>query len=140
MITLTDIKKSINRLLKSNFDIDVIAQDVEKGFQRPSFTVYFDNVKIETLDTQIETSLTVRIYYFTEIEANNASIELLEMQQQLPLVFGNNLKVQDRAIHISDIDLSIVDGILIFEFGLSFEQAQKEDMDIPLMDNLRMNI
>lgn len=122
MINLKDIKASINSILKSNFKILVKSQDIEKGFERPSFTVYFDNVKIETLHSQIETSLTVRIYYFTEIESVNGSIEILDMQYQLPILFSNNLKVKDRAIHISDVDSSVVDGVLMFEFNLLFEQ------------------
>lgn len=138
MITLKDIKASINQLLKSNFNIPVTAQDIEKGFQRPSFTVYFDDVKIETLYFQIETSLIVRIYYFTEIESVNGSIEILDMQQQLPLIFGNNLKVKDRAIHISDVDSSVVDGIFVFEFNLLFEQF--DEINNPNKDALLMQI
>lgn len=143
MITLVDIKASINRLLSNHFNIDVIAQDIEKGFQRPSFTVYFDNVKIEKLESQFETSLTVRIYYFTEIEGAEASLEILDMQQQLPMLFGNNLKVKDRAIHISDVDSSVVDGILLYEFSLLFEQFNEIDnpyKDAKMMMNLETNI
>lgn len=143
MITFVDIKASINRLLSNHFNIDVIAQDIEEGFQRPSFTVYFDNVKIEKLESQIETSLTVRIYYFTEIEGAEASLEILDMQQQLPMLFGNNLKVKDRAIHISDVDSSVVDGILLYEFSLLFEQFNEIDdpyKDAKMMMNLETNI
>ncbi|EON70459.1 phage tail terminator family protein [Lysinibacillus sphaericus] len=143
MINLKDIKASINQILKSNFKIPVIAQDIEKGFERPSFTVYFDNVKIETLYSQFETSLTVRIYYFTEIESVNGSLEILDMQQQLPILFGNNLKVKDRAIHISDVDSSVVDGILMCEFSLLFEQFDEindSNKDALLMQELETKL
>lgn len=143
MINLKDIKASINSILKSNFNIPVKSQDIEKGFERPSFTVYFDNVKIETLHSQIETSLTVRIYYFTEIESVNGSIEILEMQYQLPILFGNNLKVKDRAIHISDVDSSVVDGVLMFEFNLLFEQFDEvndPNKQALLMQELETNL
>jgi len=143
MINLKDIKASINSILKSNFKIPVKSQDIEKGFERPSFTVYFDNVKIETLHSQIETSLTVRIYYFTEIESVNGSIEILDMQYQLPILFGNNLKVKDRAIHISDVDSSVVDGVLMFEFNLLFEQLDEvndPNKQALLMQELKTNL
>lgn len=136
MITLSDIKASINQLIKTSFNINVISQDIEKGFVRPSFTVHFDNVKIETLESQIETSLVVRTYYFSKLEGADASLEILDMQQRLPIIFGNNLKVKDRAIHISDIDLSVVDGILMFEFSLLFEQFN--ELNDPNKDALLM--
>ena len=94
MITLKDIRLAINNKLKK-LGISVKSQDIEKGFARPSFSVFFDEVKIETLESQIETSLIVRIYYFTEVEGSEASLEILDMQQNLPLLFGNNLKVKD---------------------------------------------
>lgn len=143
MINLKDIKASINSILKSNFKIPVKSQDIEKGFERPSFTVYFDNVKIETLHSQIETSLTVRIYYFTEVESVNGSVEILDMQYQLPILFGNNLKVKDRAIHISDVDSSVVDGVLMFEFNLLFEQFDEvndPNKQALLMQELETNL
>lgn len=143
MINLKDIKASINHMLKSNFDIPVKSQDIKKGFERPSFTVYFDNVKVETLYSQIETSLTVRIYYFTEVESVNGSIEILDMQYQLPILFGNNLKVKDRVIHISDVDSSVVDGVLMYEFKLLFEQFNEvndPNKQALLMQELETNL
>lgn len=139
MITLKDIRIAIVNQLKT-LGIPVKAQDIEKGFARPSFSVFFDEVKIETLYSQIETSLIVRIYYFTKIEGAEASIEILEMQQELPILFGNNLIVKDRAIHISDIDSSEVDGVFMFEFNMLFEQAIETNEVILTMENLNINI
>lgn len=135
MITLTDIKKAITSLLKTNFSVPVISQDIEKGFARPSMTVYFDDVKIEQLESQIETFLLVQIYYFSKLDDEDASIDILEKQQSLPMLFGNNLKVKDRAIHITEPSSNLVDGILVFEFNLSFEQGTEIE-DTPLIQTL----
>lgn len=128
MITLENIKKAIVDKLKSTFSIPVISQDVEKGFRRPSLTVNFEDVRVEELESQFETYLLVRIYYFSKLLEINASVDILDMQLKLPLAFGNHLKVADRAIHISDVESNVVDGILVHEFSLLFEQ-EKEDLE-----------
>lgn len=143
MITLVDLKKAINDMLKSNFDpIPVIAQDVEKGFQRPSFTTEITEPKIETLESQIETSCTVTIYYFSDLKDTEKSISVLEMQWHLPMLFGNKLRVANRALDIIEPSSDYGDGILVFEFDILFYQGIEDSQEstAEMMQELHINL
>lgn len=123
MITPIDIKIAINTLLEKHFPkAPVISQDIEKGFQRPSMSVYFEDVKIESLGSQIETGFDVFIYYFPELHNNDASVDLLDMQFQLPAAIGSHIVVADRALHVNEPVSDVVDGVLVHQFTMLFEQ------------------
>lgn len=144
MITLADIKKAVNLKLKTKFTdtVPVIAQDVTKGFVRPSFTTEISEPKIETLESQIETSCTVKIYYFSDIKNLKKSISILDMQWQLSMLFGNTLNVANRALNIIDPSANDVDDILIFEFELLFYQGYEKQSEqiAELMKELHINL
>lgn len=125
MINLTHIKIAVNNMLNNEFAplIRVISQDVKKGFQRPSFTTEITESKIEMLESQIETSCNVTIYYFSDLNDTENSISVLEMQWHLHTLFGNKLKVADRALNIIEPSSDYGDGILVFEFDILFYQA-----------------
>lgn len=144
MITLADIKKAVNLKLKTKFAdmVPVISQDVEKGFARPSFTTEISEPKIETLESQIETSCTVKIYYFADLKNLKKSISILDMKWQLPVLFGNTLNVADRAFNIIEPSANDVDDILIFEFNLLFYQGYEKESEkiAELMKELHINL
>lgn len=144
MITLTDIKKATNAVLKNCYAdvVPVVAQDITKGFKRPSFTTEIDAPKIETLGSQIETRCSVIIYYFSDLKNNERSLSVLDMQWQLPLLFGNKLNVANRSLNIIEPSANIVDGILVFEFELLFYQGNEKQSDVAaeLMQELHMNL
>lgn len=144
MITLVDLKIAVNDILNSKFEplIPVIAQDVEKGFQRPSFTTEITEPKIETLESQIETSCTVTIYYFSDLKDTEKSISVLDMQWQLPILFGNKLKVANRALDIIEPSSDYGDGILVFEFDVLFYQGMEDSQEntAEMMQELHINL
>lgn len=123
MITPKTLKLAINQLVKNSFPgISVIAQDVEKGFAQPSFTIRFEEYKPEQIQESIEQSLTVRIFYFPDFNDEDMSIDVLEKMFEVPRIFGNKLFVEDRALNIIDPEVIEVDGVLEFSFNLLFEQ------------------
>jgi len=123
MIELLDIRKSCNTLLKTNFPtIPVKSQDIEKGFVRPSFTTIFDEVKNVTLESLIETSLKVYVYYFPELNTDDYYLHLDDVKYKLPLIFGNKLAVNDRYLDVNEPTVNVVDGIIVFEFDMFFYQ------------------
>lgn len=139
MITPLDIKSAVNDLLKARFPtIPLKSQDVSEGFSRPSLTVELDDIKIETLESQIETSLLVRTYYFPDNNNEDESIELLKKQFEIPLAFGNKLAVEDRFLNIIEPNCFITDRILINEFSILFYQAT-EDTEAPFITTLNYN-
>lgn len=143
MIKLTDIKIALNDKLKDSFpSIPVKAQDVTKGFARPSFTTYIDEPKIVQLETQIETAATIIVYYFPDLKTTEKSIDVLDMQWELPTLIGNKLHVADRALNVNEPSSNIVDGILVFEFDILFYQAyeSKADQTAELMQEIHMKL
>lgn len=144
MITLIDLKKAVKDVLESEYgeNIPVIAQDITKGFKRPSFTTEISEPKIEQLESQIETNCTVIVYYFSDLSNTKKSLGILDMQWQLPLLFGNSLKVADRALNIIEPSSNVVDGILIFEFELLFYQGyqNKAESAAELMKELNIKL
>jgi translation initiation factor 1 (eIF-1/SUI1) len=119
MITLVDIEKSINTVLKTNFsDIRLYASEVKEGFKRPSFftqiiPIYFN------YDTTNFTSnkVMVVINYFSE---NETDLENLKMASELKKAFGMILNVSSRYFTLQNIRTDIADGILQFKFDLNF--------------------
>lgn len=76
------------------------------------------------MESQVEKSLTVRIYYFPSSE-EEASVEILDMQEELGNVFDTHLAVEDRLLHINEPTSTVSDGVLQFEFELSFEDGRE---------------
>ncbi|WLR52463.1 hypothetical protein LC040_06055 [Bacillus tianshenii] len=127
MITLKDIKKSINSKISAAFaGIDIQSTDVSEGFHRPSIFVEFDNMKKESFPEQIRRSLTVRIYYFPS-DRSQHSIELLEVQERLEALFDLKLDVLNRKFNIQDVSTNIVDGVLNFYFDIAYEEGKEID-------------
>lgn len=143
MITFTDIKKAVNMVLDTRYAdvVPVIAQDITKGFARPSFTTEINDAKVEILESQVETSCTVTVYYFSDLKNIKKSIAVLDMQWQLPLLFGDTLHVADRLLNIVEPSANVVDGILVFEFDLLFYQIREnESEEAEFMQELHMNL
>lgn len=140
MITLVDIKKSINQVLKTNFpDIKLYADEVEEGFTRPSFFTSIIPI-IFNYDTTNYSSnkLMVVINYFSE---NETELENLKMIDGLKKAYGMTLKVKDRYITLQEIRTDITDGVLQFKFDLNFfdgVEITKEEYEI--MKQLNMNL
>lgn len=136
MIELLDIRKACNTLLKTNFtNIPVKSQDIEKGFARPSFTTIFDDVSNVTLESTIETSLKVYVYYFPELNTDDFYLNLDDVKYKLPLIFGNKLAVKDRFLDVNEPTVNVVDGIIVFEFDMLFYQ-DKPEQEKPLVEKL----
>lgn len=125
MIKLLDIRKACKNVLKANYpEIPIKSQDIEKGFARPSFTTEFEDIKIVTLESQIETSLNVTIYYFPDLNIDDYFLHLDDVKFNLPLIFGNKLKVLNRHLDINDPESNVVDGVVVFDFDMLFYQEK----------------
>lgn len=144
MITFENIRATVTKNLKANFNgLKVSSKSVSKGFTRPSFKVELDNVKREGYLTQVEKSCTVRIFYFPTTENENA-IELLDVQEALGNVFDLKFSVDDRHLDIVEPNFDEIDGVLQFEFDISFEDKREigyGEIDNPgLMQELELKM
>lgn len=135
---LSDIKKAVNSLIKSEFpNIEIQATDVEKGFKRPSFFVLLDNVDRDTWQFISIRSMTVRIYYFPS-DRYRYSLETMDVQDRLESIFNLNFAVRDRVITINETRGQMVDEVLEFEFDFEFDDKSgaHRDGDGDLMEVL----
>ena len=128
MITPFTIRIAINQKLKSMFPtIPVIAQDIEKGFVQPSFTVRFEDYRPEQIQESLEQSMTVRIFYFPNFDDDEMFTDVMEKLFAIPKTFGNKLYVANRALNINEPEVIEIDGILEYSFNLLFEQYDAEN-------------
>lgn len=126
MITYKDIKLAVNRLIKGKFNIEINSNDVEEGFERPSFFVQLEDGERFGYETQVHKSLTIRIYYFPK-DRNKNSIELLDVQEQLENLFDLKLKVKERFFNIDSVQTNAPDGVLDFSFEIAFYEGREID-------------
>lgn len=136
MITYKDIKKAVNSEL-ATFGVEINSQDVQEGFNRPSFFVQLDNNKRSGDESQVHKALTVQIYYFPT-DRHDYSMEVLEVQEQLEEIFELKLKVLDRLFNIDETDSGTTDGVLNFSFDIEFYDGRKyKGLDNTIIDDMK---
>lgn len=118
-MTLLDLKKTIVNKLKAKYpNIGIVAQEVEKGFNRPAFFVQMMPVNTEMLNAAHRQRLiSVIIHYFTP---NNTHIEAINMQDELEKLFLGPLQVGDRSLQLFNCNGEILDYTLQFGFDISY--------------------
>ncbi|MGE8080508.1 phage tail terminator family protein [Peribacillus loiseleuriae] len=132
MITYKDIKRSVNQKL-STFGIEINSNDVQEGFNRPSFFVQLENNVRSGDENQVHKALTVQIYYFPK-DRYDYSIEVMDVQDQLENKFDLKLKVLDRFFNIDEVTSDTTDGVLSFSFDLAFYDGKEISFDSGYVD------
>lgn len=141
MITLQDIFKAVNALIKTKYpDIDVTDSDVKEGFKRPSFFTTVDEVSKTDYLHNFRRTMTLIVYYFPE-SRYSYKIDILEKIQGLEEIFNKSISVKDRVIHlVDDIESDIVDGVLTMRVDLEYYDTNEGGSEqLPLMENLEMS-
>lgn len=124
MITYKQIKKAINAKLTEKFAFEINSKDISEGFIRPSFFVDFENMSKTGLESQIERSFTVRIYFFPT-NKESYSMEILDVLEGLEEIFDLKLHVEDRYFNIFEAKGETTDGVLQFEFDIQYEEGRE---------------
>lgn len=124
MITYKQIKKAINEKLTAKFAIEINSKDISEGFIRPSFFVDFENMSKTGLESQVERSFTVRIYFFPT-NKDSYSLEVLDVLEGLEEIFDLKLHVEDRYFNIFEGKGEVTDGVLQFEFDIQYEDGRE---------------
>lgn len=138
MVKLTELKKAINDILKTNIPtIPLYSGDVTEGFARPSLFSKFDQMYRTDYSDSFMREITVAIYYFPQ----NREIyeeEVLDIQDRLEDAFRNGLIVKDRHIHVADdVESDVVDGVLQVFFDLHYyDKADENETPGALMEEL----
>ena len=120
MITLTDIKLSLNNTLKT-IGYKVFANEIKEGFTRPCFFVGITPVTSETFkrDTS-ENSLMVEIVYFS---TNKTDLENLQMYNTLKGILTPTLTIGTKKKLVRNFRAEVIDEtdhIYSVKFDLNF--------------------
>jgi hypothetical protein len=141
MVTLKELKKAINDVVKAEFStIDIHANDVEEGFERPSFFTDFDFTYRRDYSGCFMREATVIIYYFPT-NRNEYKLEVLEVQDKLENAIRKGFAVGGRHLHImDDIESEVIDKVLQVSFELEYYDDTGEASEtLPKMEELEYN-
>jgi len=139
MITLVDIKKAVNSVLKDNFpDTKTYSSDTKEGFKRPAFFTQVVPIVMNHETTNYTSNkVMIVINYFSE---NGTELENLKMDTNLRKAFGMTLKVNQRSFLLQNIKSEIVDEILQFKFDLNYFDGIDKTENNEKATNLEINI
>ena len=125
MLSILDIKKAIVTKLKV-FDINIVANDIRSGFEKPAFFVQLMPISNDSYDGYQERVITVNIHYFSE---DKTDLDNLKMDDKLNSLFVTTLKVNELSLPIYEKRSEIDDNILQFKFDLRFTESTPIPID-----------
>ena len=127
MLSIIDIKKAIVTKLKV-FDINIVANDIRSGFEKPAFFVQLMPVGEEVNNDISINTLTANIHYFSK---EKTDLDNLKMIDKLKKVFINKLEVNDRTLVITDKRYDTDDNVLQFMFDIRYtEEVYRDKIEI----------
>lgn len=126
MITVFDIKKSYNELLKRLFEFPVYGNEVKEGYKRPSFFVQILPIR----DSPKSIHETMRSYSVvtTFLQEKVDEVQQLSVYERIKNELGLCLIVNSRHLPIDDIGFQMVgeySNILQISFSISFVDILK---------------
>ena len=127
MLSILDIKKAIVTKLKV-FDINIVANDIRSGFEKPAFFVQLMPIGEEVNNDISINTLTVNIHYFSK---DKTDLDNLKMIDKLKKVFVNKLEVNDRTLVITDKRYDTDENVLQFMFDIRYtEEVYRDDASV----------
>lgn len=143
MISYEDILASlISKIRKAKKRVKVVSDDISEGFERPSFKIKIDNIKIENFMNKFQDRrLKVKVYYFPK-DRNKNQIDLLNTMDELTKGFieNNYIQFEDGLIvEIENQNMFISeDKVLHLSFEVFISEEFEEDLTIELMEELEI--
>lgn len=102
-ITGVDIKRKLTALIKDNFKITPMWDEVKEGYKKPSFFVYFLNVQWMTTSRD-----SVMHVYPVEVQyQGSTNLDALKVAERFGRILGNTLEVNRRHLPVRDFSVSI---------------------------------
>ncbi|MGL6063762.1 MAG: phage tail terminator family protein [Fusobacteriaceae bacterium] len=134
MVGFKDILVAVIKKIKNGIPgVTIESQDVEEGFNRPSFFIELDNIKIEDFMSSFQDrTLTARIIYFPS-DKNKNQQELLEVMDKLNDVFvkESSMAINDETlVEVEAAETKIVDKILHFSFDIRLSEAYLREITV----------
>ena len=102
-ITGVDIKRKLTELIKDNFKITPMWDEMKEGYKKPSFFVYFLN--LQRMDISKDSVMYV---YPVEVQYQGSSnLDALKVAERFGQLIGNALEVEGKHLQVRDFLVSI---------------------------------
>ncbi len=102
-ITGVDIKRKLTALIKDNFKITPMWDEMKEGYKKPSFFVYFLN--LQRMDISKDSVMYV---YPVEVQYQGSSnLDALKVAERFGQLIGNALEVEGKHLQVRDFSVSI---------------------------------
>lgn len=102
-ITGVDIKRKLTALIKDNFKITPMWDEVKEGYKKPSFFVYFLNLqRVPTSKDSVMHVYPVEVQY-----QGKTNLDALKVAERFDQLIGNSLEVEGKHLQVRDFSVSI---------------------------------
>lgn len=102
-ITGVDIKRKLTALIKDNFKITPMWDEVKEGYKKPSFFVYFLNLqRVPTSKDSVMYVYPVEVQY-----QGSTNLDALKVAERFEELIGNTLEVEGKHLQVRDFSVSI---------------------------------
>ena len=145
MITYRSLKARLTAILKETFPgYKVHFDNVEKS-DAPYFYVEMTPLKNKTFDGDgiyhdRAIDIDIQLVLPEDRHGRIDRIALYDDSLELDKAIRPVLHIEDRALTVLDADIKVHDDILHYGFGLSFTDAEMEQVEYELMEELELKI
>ncbi len=147
LLSVIDIIKSLSDLITTNYsDYKLIDYDVSEGFEKPAFFIEVEDIETNWVaNDYIKESSNLKIVFFAA-ERYEGFLELLDMKNNLTVMFDDPLYVSDGKseyyVSLLNTASDIYKTDKVLEFTLHADLIQKVDRKEvePYMEELSTNI
>lgn len=102
-ITGVDIKRKLTALIKDNFKITPMWDEMKEGYKKPSFFVYFLNLqRVPTSKDSVMYVYPVEVQY-----QGSTNLDALKVAERFDQLIGNSLEVEGKHLQVRDFSVSI---------------------------------
>ncbi len=145
MITYRSLKSRLTAILKETFPgYKVHFDNVEKS-DAPYFYVEMTPLKNRTFDGDgiyhdRSVDVDIQLVLAEDSYGRVDRIALYDDSLELDKAIRPVLQIEDRAITVQDADIKVHDDILHYMFTLAFTDAEMDQVEYELMEELELNI
>ena len=135
----SEILKAVIGKIRARSDIAITSQDIEEGFERPSFFVSLENIKQKNhMSNALERTGDIRISFFPSNKHKN-QVEILDTQDLLTDIFQKerDIKLESGSvIQVDEADVDVVDKVLHFDFKIWLLELYDREITAENMEEL----
>lgn len=148
LLSIIDVIKGLSDLISSEYpQYTIIDYDIDEGFDRPSFFIEPDSIETSWVaNDYIKESSNLKIVFFAA-ERYEGFLELLDMKNNLTVMFDDPLYVTDgkSEYYVSLLnttsDIYKDDKVLTFSVTADLiQKVERKDANDSYMENLDTNI